>query len=172
MGGMNSIYEADDTRPLLRRWGLSAALAVFVAVAVVLSVLAVAVGPRIDPSGAGHVLLLVVRWPIAVIALGLAVGLLVRYGPAERRQARWESVGTVVVAAWIVQSLLFAGYVSSFANFTSASGALTVFLVLAAFLYSSSIIFLVGVEIDELLRKDASAGEEGIFGVVRRGMTR
>ncbi len=173
MGGMNSIYEADDTRPLLRRWGLSAALAVFVAVAVVLSVLAVTVGPRIDPSGAGHVLLLVVRWPIAVIALGLAVGLLVRYGPAERRQARWESVGTVVVvAAWIVQSLLFAGYVSSFANFTSASGALTVFLVLAAFLYSSSIIFLVGVEIDELLRKDASAGEEGIFGVVRRGMTR
>jgi hypothetical protein len=43
---------------------------------------------------------------------------------------------------------------SRLANFTSASGALTVFLVLAAFLYTASIIFLVGVEIDELLRKD------------------
>jgi len=75
------------------------------------------------------------------------------------------------VAAWIVQSLLFAWYVGSFADFTSASGALTVFLVLAAFLYTASIIFLVGIEIDELLRKDASAGEEGIIGVLRRGMT-
>jgi len=32
---------------------------------------------------------------------------------------------------------------------------------LAAFLYTASIIFLMGVEIDELLRKDASAGEKG-----------
>jgi len=173
MGGLNSIYEADEERTLLRRWSLSFALALAVAVAVVFSVLAVTVGPRLDRSGAGHVLLLIVRWPLAVIALGLAVGLLVRYGPAERRQARWASVGAaVVVAAWIVQSLLFAWYIDSFADFTSASGALTVFLVLAAFLYTASIIFLVGTEIDELLRKDASAGEKGILGVLLRGMRR
>ncbi len=171
MGGINSIYEADEQRPLLRRWSLSFALAVCVSSAVVLSVLAVTLGPQIDRHGAGHVLLLVARWPFAAIALGLAVGLLVRYGPAERRRAGWASVGAVaVVAAWIVQSLLFAWYVRSFANFTSASGALTVFLVLAAFLYTSSIIFLVGVEINELLRKDASEGELGIIGVLRRGM--
>ncbi len=168
MGGMNSIYEADEKRSLLRRWSLSFVLAVCVTGAVVLSVLAVTVGPRIDRSGAIHLILLVLRWPFAVLALGLAVGLLVRYGPAERRQVRWASVGAVtVVAAWIVQSLLFAWYVGSFADFTSASGALTVFLVLAAFLYTASIIFLVGVEIDELLRKDASAGEKGLFGVLR-----
>jgi len=168
MGGMNSIYEADEKRSLLRRWSLSFVLAVCVTGAVVLSVLAVTVGPRIDRSGAIHLLLLVLRWPFAVLALGLAVGLLVRYGPAERRQVRWASVGAVtVVAAWIVQSLLFAWYVGSLADFTSASGALTVFLVLAAFLYTASIIFLVGVEIDELLRKDASAGEKGLFGVLR-----
>ena len=168
MGGMNSIYEADEKRSLLRRWSLSFVLAVCVTGAVVLSVLAVTVGPRIDRSGAIHLILLVLRWPFAVLALGLAVGLLVRYGPAERRQVRWASVGAVtVVAAWIVQSLLFAWYVGSFADFTSASGALTVFLVLAAFLYTASIIFLVGVEIDELLRKDASAGEKGLLGVLR-----
>ncbi len=171
MGGINSIYEADEQRPLLRRWSLSFALAMCVSSAVVVSVLAVTVGPQIARHGASHVLLLVARWPFAAIALGLAVGLLVRYGPAERRRGGWASVGAVaVVAAWIVQSLLFAWYVRSFANFTSASGALTVFLVLAAFLYTSSIIFLVGVEINELLRKDASEGELGIIGVLRRGM--
>ena len=172
IGGMNDIYEAKEGRPLWRRWALSLVLAVCIAVAVVVAVLAVTAGPRIDPDGALHALLLVLRWPVAVLALGLVVGLLVHYGPAERRQARWASIGAVVVvAAWIVESLLFGWYVGSLANFTSASGALTVFLVLAAYLYTASIIFLVGVQLDELLRKDASEDEQGIIGLLRRGMT-
>jgi len=172
IGGMNGIYEAEEGRPLWRRWALSLALAVCIALAVVLSVLAVTAAPRIEPDGALHVLLLILRWPVAVAALGLVVGLLVHYGPAERRQARWASIGAiVVVAAWIVESLLFGWYVRSLANFESASGALTVFLVLAAYLYTASIIFLVGVQLDELLRKDASAGEQGVIGLLRRGMT-
>ena len=83
-------------------------------------------------------------------------------GERRRRRRRGSVDRPVAALAW---------YVGSFADFTSASGALTVFLVLAAFLYTASIIFLVGIEIDELLRKDASAGEEGIIGVLRRGMT-
>ncbi len=173
MGGMNSIYEANDQRSLARRWVLSFVLAVCITVAVVLAVLAVAVGPRLDRSGLAHALLLLGRWPVAVLALGCAVGLLVHYGPAGQRQARWASVGAaVVVAAWIAQSLLFGWYVGSYANFRSASGALVIFLVLAAYLYAASIIFLVGVQIDELLRKDASTGEAGLIGVLRRGIGR
>ncbi len=171
IGGMNKIYEAVERRPLRRRWALSFALAFCIAIAVVLSVLAVTAAPRLVPDGVFRVLGLVLRWPVAVLALGFAVGLLVHYGPAERRQARWASIGAlVVVAAWIIESLVFGWYVGSFANFESASGALTVFLVLAAYLYTASIIFLVGVQIDELLRKDASAGEMGILDLLRRGM--
>jgi len=170
MSALNSIYDIDDQRSVVRRWSLSLALAVCVIVAAVTAVLAVAAGPRMAPDGAMHVLLLVARWPVAVIALGLAVGVLVHYGPGERRRARWASVGAVVVVtAWIGQSSLFAWYVDSYANFKSASGALTVFLVLAAYLYAASIIFLVGVELDELLRKDASASERGLVGLIRRG---
>jgi len=163
MGGINLIYEAADHRPLRHRWGVSFALALGIAVAVVVAVLGFAAGPRLA-RGPGHVILLVLRWPFAVVALGLAVGLLVHYGPAERRQARWASLGALlVVAAWIVEALLFGWYVTSLADFKSASGGLTVFLVLAAFLYTASIIFLVGVELDELLRKDADAGQRGIL---------
>ncbi|MDQ3067897.1 MAG: YihY/virulence factor BrkB family protein [Actinomycetota bacterium] len=172
MGGINSIFEADEQRSLLRRWALSIALALCTTGAFIVAMIAVVAGPRLDSDGIGHILLLVGRWPLAVLALGLAVGVLVRFGPADRRRVRWASVGAaVVVAAWIVQALLFSWYVGSFANFMSASGALTVFLVLTAFLYTASIIFLVGIEIDELLRKDASAGEKGIIGVLR-GMSR
>jgi hypothetical protein len=41
--------------------------------------------------------------------------------------------------------------------------------VLAAYVYTASLIFLVGVQLDELLRKDASAGEQGILGLLLRG---
>lgn len=169
MNGMNLIYEADEERPFLRRWGISIVLALGIAVAVVLAVLGMTVGPRIADDGAIQMLLLVVRWPFAVVALGLGVGVLVHYGPAESRRARWASVGSiVVVAAWIVEALLFGWYIGSLANFKSAAGALTVFLVLAGYLYTASIIFLVGVQIDELLRKDASSSEEGVLGLIRR----
>jgi uncharacterized BrkB/YihY/UPF0761 family membrane protein len=49
--------------------------------------------------------------------------------------------------------------VTAFANFKSAVGQLTVFLVLMAYAYVSSLVLLVGIEIDELLREDASSGE-------------
>ena len=131
---------------MVRRRGLPFALAVGVTAAVVVSVLAFTVPPRVDRSGSSNVLLLVIRWPFTVIALGIAVALLIRYGPPERKGVRWASVGAaIIVAAWIIQALLFAWYFRSFANFTSASGALLVFLVLAAFLDTASIIFLVGV---------------------------
>jgi hypothetical protein len=38
-----------------------------------------------------------------------------------------------------------------------------VFLVLIGYVYTSSIIFLVGVEIDELLREDAATDERGLL---------
>jgi membrane protein len=164
MGGMNLIYEAREQRSFRHRWSLSLALAAGVAVAVVASILALAAGPRLDRSGYVHSALLVIRWPCAAVMLGLAVGLLAHYGAAERRQVRWTSMGSVViVAAWLVEALLFSLYVGHLANFKSASGALLVFLVLAGYLYNASIIFLVGIQIDELLRKDASPHETGMI---------
>jgi uncharacterized BrkB/YihY/UPF0761 family membrane protein len=56
--------------------------------------------------------------------------------------------------------------VTSFANFKTAVGQLTVFLVLMAYAYVSSIVLLVGIEIDELLREDASSEESGILDVL------
>jgi membrane protein len=170
MNGMNLIYEADEQRSFVRRWATSFALALCLAVAVVLSVLVVTAGPRIAGKGAPHVILMILRWPFAVVALGVAVALLVHFGPAKSQQARWTSAGSIlVVGGWMVESLLFGWYVRTLADFTSASGTLTLFLVLAAYLYTASIIFLVGVQLDELLRKDASESETGILGLLLHG---
>jgi hypothetical protein len=62
--------------------------------------------------------------------------------------------------------------VGSLANFKSATGALIVFVlvVIAACLDTAAIIFLVGIQIDELVRTNASPHETGIIDLLRRGM--
>jgi membrane protein len=111
------------------------------------------------PRGAG---LGVLRWLGAIVLLGLVVGVLVRYGPAERPRARWASVGAVVVVGtWVVASILFRLYVSEVANFRTPVGSLTGLLVLTGYIYVSAIVFLVGVQLDELLRKSSGGQAKG-----------
>jgi len=128
---------------------------------------ALLVEPVPKQDGAWEVLLVAVRWLGALSALILVTGLLVRLAPVRPRPKRWASTGAVlVIATWIVASLAFRLYVTSFANFQTAVGQLTVFLVLMAYVYVSSIVLLVGIEIDELLREDASSEERGILDVL------
>jgi len=49
--------------------------------------------------------------------------------------------------------VLFRGWVTEVANFKSAAGSLTVFLVLTSYILVSSMIFLIGAEVDERARK-------------------
>jgi membrane protein len=164
MTGMNGIYEADETRSWRVRYAISLALAMGIAVCVIGSVIVVSAGAQLADRGALAVVVGIGRWLVAVGALGLAVALLVRWAPAERRSKRWASAGSaLVIAAWIVASLLFKLFVSDIANFKTATGSLTVFLVLISYVYTSSIIFLVGVQLDELLRQDATRGERGVL---------
>jgi membrane protein len=149
---LNKIHGAEEARPAGKRLAISVALAVAIAVCLIGSMLVVLAGPRVD--GALGVVLATGRWAVAAVLLTLAVGLVVRYAPSERPQASWASVGSVlIVGVWIVASIGFGWYVSSLADFESAIGSLTVFLVLTAYVFTTSAIFLVGVQLDEVLRK-------------------
>jgi membrane protein len=148
---LNELHDIDEPRSRWRRTVVAVALAVATILCVVSAVLAVVLGPR--PGGALHVLFGIGRWPVAIVLLGLAVALIVRYGPAEHPQPRWASAGSVlIVCSWIIASVAFRWWVSDVANFKTAIGSLTVFLVLTAYVFTSAAIFLIGVELDELLR--------------------
>jgi membrane protein len=152
MEALNEIHDVDEPRPWWRRYLVALALATAVILCLVGAVLAVALGPR--PGGALHVLFGIGRWPVAAVLLGLAVGLIVRYGPAEKPQPRWASAGSaLVVSSWIVASVVFRWWVASVADFKTAIGSLTFFLVLSAYVSVSAAIFLIGVQLDEILRK-------------------
>ena len=164
MGSINDVYEADETRSWKVRYPMSFALALAIAICLVGALLVVTVGSALALHGAAGVVVSIGRWLVAIGLLALAVAALVRYAPAERRAKKWASAGSVlVIVAWIGATLLFEQFVVHVANFKTAVGSLTVFLVLIGYVYTSSIIFLVGVEVDELLREDATADDRGLM---------
>jgi YihY family inner membrane protein len=116
------------------------------------------------------------RWIAAVGLIMFAFGVLVRGAPDAQRPKRWASVGAILaVTAWIVETLIFRWYVTSVADFRSAIGSFTVFLVLSVYLYIGAIILLVSIELDELVRLDAKRPRSRqkllplLAGVVRGG---
>ena len=153
MRALNLIHDVDEDRPLLRRASVAAALAVAVCLCVVGAMLLLVAGPR--AGGALDVVLGVMRWLLAPLLLALAVGLLVRFAPAQKPEARWASVGSLlVIIVWIVATVLFRLWITYIADFKSATGTLTGLLLVTLYLFVSSAIFLVGAELDELLRKE------------------
>jgi membrane protein len=164
MTGMNQIYECKESRPWKVRYAVSVVLGAVIAVCVIGAMLAVLAGPALAKNGSLQVVVGVGRWLVALALLSLAVGVLVRFAPAEPRPKRWASVGSLmVILAWVAASMIFKLFVTDVANFKTATGSLAVFLVLTGYVYTSSIIFLVGVELDELFREDATAGERGLL---------
>ena len=156
MEALNQIHEVRDERPWWRRALVSAALAVTGGLCLVGSILGIVVAPRAAEHEPWHVLLGVGRWAVAVFLLGLAVALLVRYAPAEHPQPRWASAGSaLVIAGWIVATVAFRWFVEYVADFRSPTGSLTALLVLNGYLFTTAMIFLVGVLLDEVLRKRA-----------------
>jgi membrane protein len=150
----NAIHGTKERRPMPRKVALAFGLAAATGACLVSAVLVLVLFPRAVDSGFLVVVLGLGRWAVAVAFLMLAVGLLVRYAPAEHPDARWASAGSVlVVGVWIVATLLFKLWVVYVANFKSPTGVLAMLLVLTGYLFVTSTILLVGVQVDEELRK-------------------
>jgi membrane protein len=154
MRALNLVHDVKDDRPLVRRVVVAIGLAVALAVLIVGAILLLITAPRV--GGALDVVLSVVRWLLAPLLLVLAVGLTVRYAPAQKPEVRWASAGSLlVIGVWIVATVLFRLWATYVANFKTAIGSLTGLLLLTLYLFVSSAIFLVGAELDELLRKES-----------------
>ena len=172
MSSTNTIYGCEETRSWKQRYPTSLGLAAAITLCLVGAILVVLVAPTLARHGALQVVVGIGRWVVAIGLLALAIGLLMRFAPVEPRPNTWVSGGSIlVILAWVAATLIFQLLVTTLLNFKTATGNLGVFLVLCGYVYTSAIIFLVGVEVDELLRADAKEGERGllhILGIARQ----
>ena len=152
IGALDEIYETPEPRPFWVRFPLSFGLAILF-LASILGAIAIVWAGHV--SGAWSVPILILRWPAAIALVAFAFELIVRWAPAKHRRARWTSLGSaLVVIGWIGETLIFAEYVRTVANFRTAAGSLEVFIFLATYFYVASIVLLVAMELDELVRAD------------------
>jgi membrane protein len=152
MEALNKIHDVVDKRPAWTRALLALGLGAAVGVATVGSFLIVTWGSTV--TGGAATVLDVGRWIAAVVLLCLVVALLVRTAPAEHPAPRWASAGSVlVVVTWIVATLLFKLWITNVIDLKTPTGILAGLLALAIYLFVSSGVFLVGVQLDETLRK-------------------
>lgn len=120
-------------------------LFLFVALAVMPAVLAVfSLGPVAD------VAIRLVRWPLLVVVLGLALTVLYRHGPSRRSpQWRWVTWGSAFATiSWLIMSIAFTTYLDRVANFNATYGALAAPIGFLLWVWLSIIVILLGGEIN------------------------
>ncbi len=179
ISAVNLAYDEQESRGFVKlratALGLTLAGIVFVLVALVL----VAVVPvALDALGlgvVGRVVAQVLRW---VLLVGVViVGLAVVYRVAPNRDSprfQWVSTGAVVATVlWILGSVAFSVYVSSFGSYNKTYGALAGVVVLMLWLYLTCYIVLLGAEInaeaERQTARDTTKGEPAPMG--QRGAT-
>ena len=160
---MNRMYEIDEGRPVwkLRPLQLLLTFAGLVLAAVVAFMLAVS-GPVAraigDAIGLGSVALTVwnvVRWPLILIAVVMAVAILYYATPnVKQPKFRWISIGAgLAIVTWIVVSVAFAFYVSNFGSYNKTYGALAGVIVFLLWLWITNLALLFGAELDSELER-------------------
>jgi membrane protein len=160
---MNRIYEIDEGRPVwkLRPLQLMITLGGLVMAAVAAFMLAVsgpvasAIGSAIGIGEAAMIAWSVIRWPIIVILMILAVAVLYYATPnVQQPKFRWISVGAgVAIITWIAASALFGLYVAHFSNYNKTYGALAGVIVFLLWLWITNLALLFGAELDAELER-------------------
>jgi len=67
-----------------------------------------------------------------------------------------------VIAAWLTVSVVFYFYVTEVASYGSVFGSLAAVLVVMAYLYLSTTVFLFGAQLDAIIRAQATGTLSGV----------
>jgi membrane protein len=90
------------------------------------------------------------QWALLWVFTAFALALVYRYGPARQRALwHWVKWGSLIAATlWLAMSAVFAFYVQAFANYGKTYGALGGVIVLLMWFYLSSVIVVLGAQIN------------------------
>jgi membrane protein len=160
---MNRIYEVPEGRPVwkLRPLQLVLTLAGLIMVAAVGFMLAVsgpvakAIGNAIGLGAAALTVWNIVRWPVILLLVIVAVAVLYYATPnVQQPKFRWISVGAALaIVVWIVTSVGFGFYVANFGSYNKTYGTLAGVIIFLLWLWITNLALLFGAELDAELER-------------------
>ena len=157
MSTLNAVWGVSEARPWWQRRLLAVLLTIGFSFFVIAAMVLMVFGPRIGGLvanwfGLGD--LFTMLWNLASIPIVIACALvgiqLVYYlAPARARHWHWLTPGAAfALVAWLAMSFGLRVYVNQFANYSATYGSIGGVILLMLWLYLSSVVFLVGAEID------------------------
>jgi membrane protein len=179
MDALNVVYDEEEKRGFFKLNLISLSFTLGAIVLLLLALGSTVVVPIVlSYVGLGsmtEMLIRILRWPALLVLVVGGLSVLYRYGPS-RTEAKWRWVtpgGIFAGIAWIAGSMLFSWYVASFGNYNETYGSLGAVIGLMTWIWLSSIVILVGGEInaetEHQTAKDTTRGQEKPLG--RRGAT-
>jgi membrane protein len=157
---INRAFGLEDQRGMIRQrlvaLGLTIGLSLLIITSFILFIFGQQIGEALaETLGYGDVfttVLNIVRWPLILAFFMAALAILYKVGPAEPMPLRTTFPGAVTATVlWLAATWGFSLYLT-FADPGSAYGVLGGILILLLFLYISSIVIIVGAEVNAVLR--------------------
>ncbi|HEV2059197.1 MAG TPA: YihY/virulence factor BrkB family protein, partial [Solirubrobacteraceae bacterium] len=163
MSVFGRIYGSERERTFLERIRDSVVLGFAVTVLLLAAAASVIVGDvALGHLGIHSSLVLWLRWPVALALLFAVVALLVAKAPADPHPVQWVTFGAaLVVASWVVTSLVLGWYLTRIADYGSIFGALATLIVTLTYLYFASAAFLTGAVLDARVRRRIEGDRSG-----------
>jgi membrane protein len=151
---LNVVYDEREKRGFFRLNAISLAFTVGALVFVLLALGAIVAVPIVlDYLYLGQAtewLVSILRWPLLLVIMCVALALIYRYGPSRTQsQWRWISWGSVAAALlWLAASALFSWYAANFGNYNETYGSLGAAVGFMMWLWISTLAILLGGELN------------------------
>jgi membrane protein len=151
---INVAYDEEEKRGFVKKRLMSLGLTVGAIVFMVIILGLVAVLPPLLRSvfgtGALRWVLQIIGWLVMVVLVAAALAILYRLGPdRDAPRMRWVSVGALVATViWLVASIGFSIYTSTFGNYAKTYGVFAGIVVLLFWLWLTMYAILLGAEIN------------------------
>jgi membrane protein len=153
--GIHIAHERDEPKGFVTKRGKALALTlgaiVFLSIVVFLTSVLPSLLSDAGVGTAGRVTFNVLRWPVLAAVMIIGIGALYRFSvkDAPRGWLGFVTTGAVVaMVGWLIVSALFAVYTANFASYSKTYGTLATIVVLLLWLWLSSLLVLIGAEVD------------------------
>ena len=160
---MNRIYEIDEGRPFIKLRGTMLLVTIAtVLIVLVLSAMLVLSGPVAEAVGnaiglGGAVLTAwnILKWPVILLLVILAIAILYYATPnVKQPKFRWMSLGSAIaLVIFLLASLAFAFYVANFNSYEKTYGAIGGVIISLLWLWILNMSLLFGAEFDAELER-------------------
>lgn len=162
VNAIGAAYDEHEDRGFVKLRILALSLTVGAVGFVVTAVWLVASPSVLRSAGApGPVTLAVsiLRWPVLGVGMLVGLSVLYRFAPdRDKPKWRWVSMGSIAATVmWLMGSLLFSVYVSSFGKYNETYGSLGAVVVLLLWLFLTALSIIFGAQLNSELEHQTAA---------------